>query len=63
MSMVKTIVEDRRAAKKAQSQIDIANKKAMLAEAESAKLYAENELLKSQIKLLKQQSEKDIFDL
>lgn len=63
MSMVKTIVEDRRAAKKAQSQIDIANKKAMLAEAESAKLYAENELLKSQIKLLKQQNEKDIFDL
>lgn len=59
MSMVKTMVEDRRSAKKAQYQIDIANKKAMLKEAETAKLFAENELLKAQIKELEYKKSSD----
>lgn len=52
MSMVKTMVEDRRTAKKADYKIDIANKKAMLKEAEASKLFAENELLKARIQEL-----------
>lgn len=52
MSMVKTMVEDRRVAKGAEYKISIAEKKAMLKEAESVKLFAENELLKARIKEL-----------
>lgn len=52
MSMVKTMVEDRKTAKAADYKIDVANKKAMLQEAEAAKLFAENELLKAQLKEL-----------
>lgn len=51
MSMVKTMVEDRKKAKKAQIQIDIANKKAALIEAENIRLKAEIDLLKVQSKL------------
>lgn len=52
MSMVKTMVEDRRIAKGAEYKINIAEKKSMLKEAESSKLFAENELLKAKIKEL-----------
>jgi hypothetical protein len=53
MDMVKTMVEDRRRAKQVDYLIDIERKKAMLKEAEAATLFAENELLKAQIKELK----------
>lgn len=52
MSMVKTMVEDRRTAKHAQSKIDVSEKRARLKEAESATLFAENEYLKARIKEL-----------
>lgn len=52
MSMVKTMVEDRRTAKHAQAKIDVSEKRARLKEAESAMLFAENEYLKARIKEL-----------
>lgn len=61
MSMVKTMVEDRRTAKGAQYKIDIANKKAMLKEAEASTLFAENELLKAKIAELEHQLKGDNF--
>lgn len=45
--MIATIVHDRKVAKEADSRIDIANKKATLADAESTKLFAEVEYLKA----------------
>lgn len=52
MSMVKTMVEDRRAAKHAQAKIDVSEKRARLKEAEAVTLHAENEYLKARIKEL-----------
>lgn len=52
MSMVKTMVEDRRIAKQCDNKIDVCEKRTRLAEAESAKLFAENEYLKARIKEL-----------
>ena len=52
MSMVKTMIEDRKKAKLAKSEIDIANKKSMLKEVEAAKLFAEKELLEARIRNL-----------
>lgn len=52
MSMVKTMIEDRKKAKLAKSEIDIANKKSMLKEAEAVKLFAEKELLEAKIRNL-----------
>ena len=49
MTMVKTMVEDRRTAKRAQSKIDVSEKRARLKEAESVTLFAENEYLKARI--------------
>lgn len=57
MSMVKTMVEDRRAAKYANSKIEVAEKRARVCEAESALLFAENELLKARIKELELRKE------
>lgn len=54
MSMVKTMVEDRRIAKHAQAKIDVSEKRARLKEAESAMLFAENEYLKARIKELEE---------
>lgn len=53
MGMIKTLWEDRKKAKLAQSQIDVANKRANLAEAENIKLRAEIELLKAELVLAK----------
>lgn len=52
MSMIKTMVEDRKIAKQANNKIDVAEKRTRLAEAEAAKLFAENEYLKARIKEL-----------
>lgn len=54
MSMVKTMWEDRKTAKLAQSQIDLANKRARLEEAEKVKLLAEIDVLKAELELYKQ---------
>lgn len=51
MGMIKTMWEDRKKAKLAQAQIDVANKRANLAEAENVKLRAEIELLKAELAL------------
>lgn len=45
--MIATIIHDRQVANEADKRIDVANKKATLAEAESIKLYAEVEYLKA----------------
>lgn len=47
MSMIATLAHDRAIARDATNKIDIANKKSMLKEAESVKLFAETEYLKS----------------
>lgn len=52
MSMIKTMVEDRRKANKANSLIDIANKRRELIETENIQLKAQIELLKAKIDLL-----------
>ena len=57
MSIVKTLWEDRKTAKQAQNQIDIANKRKEFIEAENAMLHAEIELLKAQLKAYKQNDE------
>ncbi len=51
MSMIKTLVEDRKAIKKTEAEKDILEKRRRLIEAENTKLKAEIELLKSQILL------------
>lgn len=53
MGMIKTMWEDRKVAKLAQAQIDVANKRANLAEAENVHLRAEIELLKAELALAK----------
>lgn len=50
MSMIATIIHDRKIAKEADCRIDVANKRASLKEAESVKLFAEVEYLKSLLK-------------
>ena len=50
MSMVKTMWEDRKTAKKAQNQIDIAQKRKELVEAENIVLRTKIELLEAQLK-------------
>lgn len=57
MSMVATIVEDRRKANLAQSKIDVADKRRQLVEAQNIALIAEIELLKAQLKLKEQEEE------
>lgn len=57
MGMIKTMWEDRKTAKLAQAQIDVANKRANLAEAENIKLRAEIELLKAELALATKGSE------
>ena len=52
MSMVKTMVEDRKVAKNANAKIELANKRAAFIEAENIKLKAEINLLKAQINVL-----------
>lgn len=54
MSMVKTLWEDRKIAKKADSKIDVAIKRKDLVEAENVKLKAEIDLLKAELKFYKQ---------
>lgn len=51
MSMIKTMVEDRRLAKNANLQIELANKKASYYEAENIKLKAEIDLLNIELKI------------
>lgn len=51
MSMVKTMIEDRKAINKAKLQQDVAEKERRLKETENIKLMAEIELLKAKIKL------------
>lgn len=57
MSMIKTMWEDRKVAKLAQGEIDLANKRARLEEAEKAKLLAELDALKAELALYKQKEE------
>lgn len=52
MSMVKTMVEDRRIAKQANNKIEVAEKRTRVKEAEAALLFAENEFLKARVKEL-----------
>ena len=54
MSMIKTMVEDRKIAKNANAKIELANKRAAFIEAENIKLKAEINLLKAQIKYNKE---------
>lgn len=54
MSMVKTLWEDRKTAKKADSKIDVAIKRKDLVEAENVKLKAEIDLLKAELKYYEQ---------
>ncbi len=53
MSLIKTMWEDRKIAKVANSEIEVAKKRAMLSDAENVKLRSEIELLKAEIQLLK----------
>ena len=57
MSMIKTMVEDRKVAKNAEDKINLANKKAAFIETENIKLKAEIDLLKAQIDLLSNKSQ------
>lgn len=57
MSMVKTIWEDRKVAKLAQSKIDVSEKRSRLYEVENAKLRAEIDLLKAEIAQMKAEKE------
>lgn len=52
MDMIATMINDRKTAKEAEYKINVANKKAMLQEAEASKYYAENEYLKAKIEEL-----------
>lgn len=57
MSMVKTMWEDRKVAKLAQSKIDVERARRNVAEADVVKLKAEIELLKAQVKQLEAEKE------
>lgn len=63
MSMVKTMVEDRRKAAKADARIKLAERQADLERAKIAPLLAEIELLKAERDALKQELGKDDFDI
>ncbi len=56
MSLVSTIIEDRKTAKKAERKIDIANKEKRLIELENLKLQAEIDLLKARLTEDKEQA-------
>lgn len=62
MSMVKTMVEDRRSVQKERDRADIENKRRELAESELLAAQAEINLLKAQLNALKNSKEKDTFD-
>lgn len=61
MSMVKTMIEDRRIAKSANNRINLEIKRRELVEADLIKLKAENELLKAEKKILEEKCGKNIF--
>lgn len=57
MSMIKTMVDDRKKALHAESRIDLAEKMRRLKEAENIKLQAEIDLLNAKIKLLEERGD------
>lgn len=57
MSMIKTMVEDRRLSKNANLQIELANKKSAFYEAENIKLKAEIDLLNTKLKIKQQEGD------
>ena len=63
MSMIKTMAEDRRKAKLAQGEVDLAKAKAELLDAENTKLRAEIRLRETELRVLNDRiGEKDSSD-